>query len=147
MVEKRVMKVEYLKNPFWFDKKKNGASVKQVQDTEDIIGLAFPVEYRNALMIRNGGVSNYPTFSAHGVTIPVLPFFSVEEVAFSRRQFPLESDGCAIIVVASGAHGFLGLKYQGNGEPAVVYQDDEDAEIEFVAENFEQFLDGLSEDS
>ena len=52
----------------------------------------------------------------------------------------------ALDVIAVGAHEWLGLDYRDSTEPAIVYQEDEDAEIEHVASSFEELLAGLTED-
>ncbi len=73
-------------------------------------------------------------------------FFSLAELvdAFDNAELFETPDG--LIAIGSGGHYWLGLDYRAGAEPAVIYQETEDADIECVAASFDEFLDGLVED-
>ncbi len=132
-----------------------GATPEEVDQAEAHIGRKLPDELRALLLVEDGGVSNYEAFEDGDRYFPVLPFFCAGSTqradtlahAFDMRVYYPEIP-TEIIVFAAAAHSWLGLDYgSGRKDPVVVFQLNEDSEIEFVADTFAAFLAGLVESS
>lgn len=90
------------------------------------------------------GVSAYGGFCRGEVSIPLPAFFSVELLLQAEAQRLDFNTPAEMVAIASGAHDWLGLDYRNpGGEPRIVYQEDEDSEIEDVAASFAELLGGL----
>lgn len=137
---------------FWFAPGP-GATDKQIDDTELLIGRALPTELRNLLKKRNGGVSIYTAFVEGNRYFPVLPFLAADPGAAAgsftsahavRREFDVPDD---VVVFAAQGNAWMGLGHAGpSSESKVVYRDDSDSEPEIVAPSFREFLDHLVEE-
>lgn len=134
--------------PFWFDEGAAvpGADAEALSELEAKVGQVLPKELYGLLLVRDGGVSNYGAFSRTGVRIPVPAFFSVEEIGAAFRSSEFFGTPKGVLAIGGGAHEWLGLDYRDGAEPSVVFQDHEEAPLEFVAHSFSEFLGGLQED-
>ena len=144
------MKLHELIFPFWINRNRAGASPEDITQLEREIGVALPEELRQALMLRDGGVSVYSSYRRGDLCVPVPAFLRVAELRAAERHRHT-SDVLAgvprgVLVIASGGHEWLGLDYRRGSPPSVVFREDDDAPIESVAETFEHWLDGLTED-
>lgn len=140
------MKLEDLEFPFWFDTERPGAPPEQIDELERAVGVALPQELRKALMLRDGGTSTYSSYQRDGGYIPIPSFFSVDDMRRSEQHREKFGTPSGILVIASGAHEWLGLDYRSGTAPHVVFQESEDSPLEIVADSFESLLDGLKED-
>ena len=140
------MKLRDLELPFWFDAERPGASREQIEQLEKALGLALPDELRQALLLRDGGTSNYSSYQQGDCYIPIPAFLSVEELRRAEQHRERFDTPPGVLVIASGAHEWLGLDYRDKLVPSVVFQESEDSPLEIVAESFESLLDGLAED-
>jgi hypothetical protein len=150
-----------VKRDFWFRSNdttsdfgmpKPPATTADLAGTEAHIGYRLPEELRELLMIQDGGVSQYSFAVDGGRCYPVPAILRANGTGFGtiRGAYDFGDDGrvpAGVVVIATGGHDWLGLDYRKRADrPSVVYQEDEDAEIEEVAESFAQFLGMLSED-
>ncbi len=140
------MKLEELELPFWFDRERPGASLEQLEQFEMDAGQTLPGELKEALLLRDGGVSNYSAFRRGDSHVPIPTLFSVEELRQAEARREVFGTPRGIIAIASGGHEWLGLDYRHGTVPKVVFQENEDSELEIVAESFEALLDGLVEE-
>jgi hypothetical protein len=140
------MKLRELELPFWFDARRAGASRDQIEQLEREAGVELPEEFRQALMLRDGGTSNYASFRRDDYQVPIPSFFTVEELRRAERHREELGTLRGIVAIAGGGHEWLGLDYRHGPVPTVVFQEDEDAPLEAVADSFEALLDGLTED-
>lgn len=137
---------------FWFAPG-IGATDKQIDQTELLIGRALPTELRALLKTRNGGVSVYTAFVQGDRYFSVLPFLAADPGAAAgsftsahavRREFDVPDD---VVVFAAQGNAWMGLRYAGpSSESDVVYRDDGGSEPEVVAPSFRDFLDHLVEE-
>ncbi len=141
--ERALMRVSELQYSFWLTEGRPGATANALATAERIVGVRFPQEYRLAMMIQDGGVSSYSSFRRGDYGVPLVAFFSVSEVVEAHENRHLFSTPPGIVAVASGGHEWIGFDYRRGGHPRIVFQEDEDAAIEHVADSFEQFLDGF----
>ncbi|MFZ5891778.1 MAG: SMI1/KNR4 family protein [Myxococcota bacterium] len=140
------MKLEDLQVPFWFDDERAGATQEQIEEFEREVQVNLPEEFRRALMLRDGGTSTYSSFQRDELFVPIPSFFSVDILRRSEKHRSLYGVPNGVIMIAGGAHEWLGLDYRQGPNPQIVFQESEDAPIEFVAESFEALLEGLTED-
>jgi len=140
------MKLSDLELPFWFDVERRGASREQIEQFERDAGIDLPEEFRQALLLRDGGTSNYSSFQRGDYNVPIPAFFSIE--ALRRAEAGREAFGTpeGVIAIASGGHEWLGLDYRHGPVPRVVFQESEGSALEVVADSFEALLEGLMED-
>jgi hypothetical protein len=128
--------------PFWIDCDEPPASTDEIARAEAHIGRELPAAYKRLLREQNGGVSNY-TYRVGDVSVPLPAFFSVSMVVGAFDNAALHETPDGIIAIAGGGHDWLGLDYRRGSSPAVIYQEDEDAEIEHVAASFDDLVAGL----
>lgn len=142
------MKLEDLDVPFWFPSGSNrlGASADAIDRAEHALGRRLPEELVKALRVQDGGVSTYSSFRRGDYQVPLPAFFSLEQVLSADANRAVFGTPQGLLAIASGGHDWLGLDYRNSREPSVVYQETEDSDIEFVANTFEELLDGLVED-
>lgn len=140
------MKLRDLEFPFWFDTERGGASHEQIEQFEKDAEIELPEEFRQALLLRDGGTSSYSSFQRGDYYVPIPAFFNVE--ALRRAEQNREEFGTpeGVVVIASGGHEWLGLDYRHGPVPKVVFQESEDSALEAVADSFEALLEGLMED-
>ncbi|MBK6687700.1 MAG: SMI1/KNR4 family protein [Deltaproteobacteria bacterium] len=119
---------------------------------ERYVGQKLPRVLRDLLMERNGGVSNYAAFQSRGRYFPLLPFFSVEGTVASgslMRAFDVRSAFGVpehVVPFAGQGEAWWGLDYRlSTTEPAVVFRQDADHQVEQVAASFAEFMNGLTE--
>ncbi len=134
--------------PFWFDdgSPAKGASAGSIAAFEEHTGKALPVSLKRLLLERDGGVSNYEAYHVDERCVPLPAFFSIETMtrSFDTAHHFGTPDG--VIAVASGAHDWLGLDYRTSHKPSVVFQEHEDAPLQWIANSFDDFLEGLGEE-
>jgi hypothetical protein len=140
------MKLGELEFPFWFDETRAGATREQIEQFEREARVDLPEEFRQALMLRDGGTSAYSSFQGDGRYVPVPAFFSVEALRRAERHRSEYRIPQGVIIIASGGHEWLGLDYREGPKPKVVFKESEDSPLETVADSFEAWLDGLRED-
>jgi hypothetical protein len=140
------VRLDELELGFWFDLEQPGASEKALERAERALGRRLPPEFARALRIRNGGVSNYSGFRRGDYYVPLPAFFSVEDLVRAEEHRVEFGTPAGVVAIASGGHDWLGLDYRMGGEPAIVYQETEDSDLEGVADSFEGLLDGLVEE-
>jgi SMI1/KNR4 family protein SUKH-1 len=143
--------IEDVRN-FWFSEG-TGATAADLDRAEKYVGHPIPQRLRALLEVKNGGVSVYSAFIDEDRYYPLLPLFGVDpEVAAGSlmRAFDVRAefgvpDG--VVPFAGQGNAWMGLDFRQSGlDPAVVYRDDIDREIEEVAKNFDAFIQGLVEE-
>ena len=140
------MKLRDLVFPFWLDTERDGASREQIEQFEKEVGIKLPEEFRQALLLCDGGVSSYSAFQRGDYYVPIPPFFSVEALRRAEQNRDEFGTPERVVVIASGGHEWLGLDYRQGSVPKVVFQEDEESPLEMVADSFEVLLEGLMED-
>lgn len=130
---------------FWFPESA-GATRDQLARLEMTLGVVLPAEYRDLMTEQDGGTSQFSGIAIGEEYFPLPSFLSVDLVleAHARRTYWGTPEG--VVVIGTGAHDWLGLDYRAGTPPSVVYQEDEDAELELVATTFLELLEHLSED-
>ncbi|MGE0791304.1 MAG: hypothetical protein AB7S26_36860, partial [Sandaracinaceae bacterium] len=53
------MRLDELRFAFWFDRDRAGAAPAEIENTEQAIGRRLPRELKEALRVRDGGVSAF----------------------------------------------------------------------------------------
>lgn len=139
------MDVDALDPPFWFPGGA-GASEEQLREAEKRLGRKLPSAYRTLMGHQDGGTSQYSSFQRGELYVPLPSFFTLTQVVEAEERRESWGTPKGVIVIGSGAHEWLGLDYRDGAEPAVVYQEAEDSDIEDVALDFDALLSGLSED-
>ena len=134
------MKLEALEFPFWFDADRPGAAREQIDELEREVSFALPEELRKALMIRDGGTPSYSSYQRDDSYIPLPSFLSLDDMRRSAQHCEQFGTPAGILVIASGAHEWLGLDYRHGAAPHVVFQEREDSPLELVADSFESLL-------
>lgn len=138
--------------PFWFRGDGGGAQASQIEFAERYVKQRFPPLLRELLLLRDGGVSNYAAFQSPGRYFPLLPFFCVDGTAASgsfmraydvRSAFGVPEN---VVPFAGQGEAWWGLDYRtSTTDPAVVFRQDAEHEVEQVATSFLEFLNGLTE--
>ncbi len=139
--------------PFWFMQKRGGATTDELAAAEQHVGHRLPDALRALLMQENGGVSNYAAYTKGDNYYPLLPIFGVDPQAGAgtlmrahdvRDAFDVPA---GVVVFAGQGNAWWGLDYRAAADrPAVVYRNDPGEPIERVADDFDEFLRGLTED-
>ena len=144
--------------PSWFKGEwstdRPGATPEEIAQAQVHIGHRLPEELCSLLLVQDGGVSNYEAFQDGDRYFPLLPFFAagasvradtLSQAFDTRELFELPA---GIVVFAAQGHSWWGLDYRsGVPEPTVVFQLDEESDIEVVAPTFRDLLAGLVEES
>jgi hypothetical protein len=140
------MKIADLDPPFWLEPDEPAATRQMISDAESRLGCRFPSEYVDAMLLQNGGVSSYAGYRKGDYFVPLPALLSLDAVISAFDGAERWGTPSGIVVVATGAHEWLGFDYRTGQEPSIVYQEAEDAELEVVANSFAEFVAGLTED-
>jgi hypothetical protein len=139
---------------FWYDDPaRDGAAESEIAQAERHVGHKFPREHRALLLLRDGGVSNYPAVRLSGRLISLLPFLGVGassrsgDIARGHDLRTLEGRPGDVVVFAAQGESWWGFDYSGSrSTPGIVWHRDDETGTQLVADSFEEFLDGLVED-
>ena len=113
------MKLNELQFPFWVDMMRHGASLEQIEQFESEIGEKLPEELKEALLLRDGGVSSYSSFQREDYYVPSPPLFSIDELRQAEARREEFGTPRGIIAIASGGDEWLGLDYRGGPVPKI----------------------------
>lgn len=117
------MRLKDLVFPFWLDSDRPGASLETIEQFERQVGCELPAAFKEALLLRDGGVSSYSEYRLADYRVPIPAFLSVEELCRAEENREVFGTPNGIIAVASGGHEWLGLDYRQGSEPKVVFQE------------------------
>lgn len=144
-----------LAKAFWSDGSdwytgEHAATEQEIAAAEAAIGHDLPPSFRALLMQENGGVSTFIAYDDGENYFPLLPICGTEAIKQGvgaidvRKVFNIPDD---IVVFAAEGHAWWGLDYRGDRhQPAIVYRNDAESDIETVAPTFDEMLAGLVED-
>lgn len=133
--------------PFWLDDGTPcaGASREEIAAAETYTGRTLPPALTELLLQRDGGVSYY-AFHVDDLYVPLPGLFSVSMIVNSFDVAAQFGTPDGVIAIAGGGHSWLGLDYRADTDPAVVYQESEDDDLQTIAGSFGDFLAGLVEE-
>ncbi len=157
------MKIDYKNfwvNSEWSKKEYILSSVteKMIEDVETELGYKLPLSYIELMKSQNGGVPKNTLYSNEEVTIEITGIFGIGKEKncslcgdcgskFWVKEWDYPDIGVYICDTPTAGHDMIALDYSEcgkEGEPKVVHVDQEnDYEIIFLAETFEDFIKGL----
>lgn len=135
-------------------------TAEEIDKVEKSLGYKLPDSYINLMKIQNGGIpKNNEIKCSNGKNIVITGIFGIgfdkerslcgklgSQFWINEWEYP--NIGIAICDTISGGHDMIFLDYREcgvDGEPKVVHIDQEnDYQITFVANNFEEFIKNLS---
>ena len=152
-----------------FTDKESNTTLKKIERLEKTIGLSFPTEYKQHLLLHNGGICSHSCFDFEESGVKTSSsldcFFSIsndedyslkenfitykeEEKRMPTHILPIACDeGGNLICISCGTSDY-GYIYFWNHEDEVDYSISDDTDysnLYFIAKNLHDFFDGLYE--